>query len=91
MKCPNCGQEFEGPMCPNCGQARRSVIGKVLAVILAILIFLPAAFVGGCSIVVFASSRIRPGEGAPILLAIGLIAIGVAAAVGWAVVSLWRS
>ena len=48
MTCKNCGREFEGKRCPSCGQLQRSKGGKTQAIIILVLLVLPAATCGTC-------------------------------------------
>jgi hypothetical protein len=92
MKCRNCGKEFEGRWCPDCGRAAATGSNRVWAVLIAVLLFCPAAYVGTCSAVVLATPPSTREWDFRILAAfIGCVALVIAIGLGWLVVKLWRS
>ncbi|RYG27046.1 hypothetical protein EON82_00900 [bacterium] len=50
MICSNCDREFKGGYCPQCGRPVVHFSGKGGAIALLVLLVLPSAFVGACSL-----------------------------------------
>ena len=77
MKCPNCGQEFEGPRCPNCGRPVQGSPNRVGAIVAAVFLVLPAGLFGACS-ALFAASSVGGGTGGDVesLVIFGAMALG---------------
>ena len=87
MKCPNCGQEFDGGRCPNCGHPAGSGKYKGCAVLIAIFAFLPFAFVGGCSLISLGST-VNDYRG--LVVVVAAVASIVAVALAFLVAFLWK-
>lgn len=49
MKCPNCGQEFDGNRCPNCGRPVAPSPARVGSVALWVSLMMPLAAFGACT------------------------------------------
>ena len=86
MKCPNCGQEFEGVRCPNCGRPAVSSGTRILAVLIVVLLALPAGLFGACS-AVFAATSLS-GSFDPTSLLVGVVLMAVGFGVAYAVLRL---
>lgn len=50
MTCPNCDLRYEGDRCPNCGQSTWGSPRRAFAVALFVLLVIPTAAMGACSI-----------------------------------------
>lgn len=49
MKCPNCGQEFEGSRCPNCGRPAVASPARAGTLALWVSLVVPLAMFGACA------------------------------------------
>ena len=95
MKCPNCGREIQGDRCPYCGYSTRAGGGnRAAAVIVAVLLVLPCAAFGACSVYVTAASLPLQGQGGVngAIFSIPLLVVSLSGLVGlclW-VRKLWK-
>ena len=89
MKCPNCGQEYEGDRCPNCGRPTVSSWTRALAILIVVLLGLPAGLFGACSAVFAASSLSGSFDPGSLLLGVVLMAVGFG--IAYAVVRLAKN
>jgi hypothetical protein len=80
MTCPNCDHDFSGGRCPNCGRPAYRTFNRVAAVVVLLLLVLPAGLVGACSAIGGIQSATGPQgsrEYWPVFLMVGMIALAV--------------
>ncbi|CAN5641786.1 hypothetical protein BH11ARM2_BH11ARM2_25390 [soil metagenome] len=92
MKCPNCGEEFEGRRCPHCGHPDGgSTFNRILAVVVVVFLALPLGLVGACGAYVGLAGLVGPdSEGLVIGAGVGLVGGGLSYGLFLLARNLWK-